>query len=337
MLQAQIVHTLDLAIVVPVYNDWRSILMLLTDLDIHLSAIDSIGDAVVILVDDGSIEAPPTAIGVSLSKINSLDIIRLGCNLGHQRAIAIGLSEVVSRACFDAVLILDSDGEDAPSDVITLFNQWLATPAAVVVARRRVRHEGPLFQLSYQVYLRLFQFLSGRRLDFGNFALLSIESAIRLVHMPELWNHFAASVLRSRILLVGIPIDKAKRLHGQSKMNFASLVNHGLSAASVLVDVVFARLLVMTTASAMLLIVASCYVLYQKLFTTYAIPGWASSMIGLSLLGLVQLLALVFVVIFLILSYRSNFQRPTLYQAREYIQSITRIELTSSLTPHSRF
>jgi glycosyltransferase involved in cell wall biosynthesis len=317
---------LQLAIVIPVFNDWAGLPTLLADLDRRLSAINTIGAAVAFLVDDGSNDSPSIVLEESLAKIKRLDIIRLGCNLGHQRAIAIGLSEVVTRACFDAVLILDSDGEDAPSDVITLFNHWLATPAAVVVARRRVRHEGPLFQFSYQVYLQLFRILSGRRLDFGNFALLSIVSAIRLVHMPELWNHFAASVLRSRLLLVGISIDKAKRLHGKSQMNFASLVNHGLSAASVMVDVVFVRLLIVTTASAMLLIVAACFVLYQKLFTTYAIPGWASSMISFSLLGLIQLLALVFVVIFLILSSRSNFQRPTLYQAREYIQSITPIE-----------
>jgi glycosyltransferase involved in cell wall biosynthesis len=329
MQQAPIVQSFNLAVIVPVYNDWSSMEILLRDLDFHLSAIENIEDLVVFLVDDGSTESPPTKIRYTLSKISDILIIRLGCNLGHQRAIAIGLSEVVSRVYFDAVLILDSDGEDSPSDVIKLFNQWLATPAAVVVARRRVRHEGPLFQFSYQLYLHFFQLLSGRRLDFGNFAFFSMDAAIRLVHMPELWNHFAASVLKSKIMLVGIPTDKAKRLQGQSKMNYTSLVNHGLSAASVLIDLVFARLLIMTAASAMFLVIASFSVLYQKLFTTYAIPGWASSMIALTLLGLIQLFALFFVVIFLILSSRSNFQRPTLYQAREYIQTIVSVESIS--------
>lgn len=337
MLLAGTPQAFNLAIVMPVYNDWAAIEILLVDLDAHLSTIGNIRDVVVFLVDDGSTEPPPPAIEVSLFKISKLVTIILGCNLGHQRAIAIGLSEVVNRACFDVVLTLDSDGEDSPSDVISLFNQWLSTPAAVVVARRRMRHEGPLFQISYQIYLRLFQILSGYRLDFGNFAFFSIETSIRLVHMPELWNHFAASVLRSKILLVGIPIDKAQRLQGRSKMNYTNLVNHGLSAASVLVDLVFARLLIITTASGTLLILASSYVLYQRLFTTFSIPGWASSMIGLSLLGLIQLFALVFVVIFLILSSRSSFQRPTLYQAREYIQSIRSVAFNSPLSTHSRF
>lgn len=318
---------LKLAIVLPIFNDWAGIPSLLGDLDLQLSAMQEIDGAVAFLVDDGSTNPQAIELTEQPQKIHRLETIRLGCNLGHQRAIAIGLSEVVSRSSFDAILILDSDGEDAPSDVIRLFRLWRISPASVVVARRGVRHEGPLFQTSYQIYLKLFEILSGRRLDFGNFAFISAQSAIRLVHMPELWNHFAASVLRSRLPLAGILIDKKKRLHGKSHMNFASLVNHGLSAASVLIDVVFARLLIMTTALGILLAVAASYVLYQKLFTTYAIPGWASSMIGLSLLGLIQLLALVFVVIFLVLSSRSNFQRPTLYQAREYIESIVTIDL----------
>lgn len=80
--------------------------------------------------------------------------------------------------------------------------------------------------------------------------------------MPELWNHFAATLLRSRLPLVGLFISKGRRSHGHSKMNFVSLVNHGLSAAAVLVDVVFARVLIFSTASAAILISAAIYVLH---------------------------------------------------------------------------
>jgi len=317
---------LKLAIIIPVFNDWTTLANLILDLDLHLSALESIHSVAVFIVDDGSTILEPVSLQIKPERIDGLEVIRLGCNLGHQRAIAIGLSEVVSRGLFHAILIMDSDNEDKPSDVITLFREWQTNPEAVVVARRRGRHEGPLFQISYKVYLNFFRLLSGRRLDFGNFAIFSTASAIRLVHMPELWNHFAASILRSRLPLIGVSIAKGMRLHGRSQMNFVSLVNHGLSAASVLIDVVFVRLLIIATVTAAVLIGAASFVLYQKLFTTYAIPGWASSMIGLSLVGLLQLFALILVIIFLILSNRSNFQRPTLYQAREYIESISAID-----------
>lgn len=315
-------QNLDLAIIIPVYNDWDGLSNLILDLDFQLARIQSIGSSSLFIVDDASNSIEPLYFSDKLTRIQRLEVIRLGCNLGHQRAIAIGLSDVISRASFDVFLIMDSDGEDSPSDVIKLFNTWHRNPDSVVVARRSGRHEGPLFIVFYQIYLFLFQFLSGRRLDFGNFAVLSSSSVRRLVYMPELWNHFAASILRSRLPLVGVLITKGKRLHGSSRMNFVSLVNHGLSAASVLIDIVFVRLLIISTAVAVCLIVAALHVFYQKFFTTFAIPGWASSMIGLSLLGLIQLFGLIFVVFFLVLSNRSTFQRPTIYQAKEYIESI---------------
>lgn len=316
-------QNLKLAVVIPVFNDWAGLPNLIQDLHCAFVDINQVGSICLFIVDDGSVIPRLVSLPACSNKISRLEIIKIGCNLGHQRAIAIGLSEVVSRSSYDAVLVMDSDNEDKPSDALVLLNEWRANPEAVIVARRKGRNEGPAFRMFYRIYLRLFHYLSGRKLDFGNFAVLSSDSAKRLVYMPELWNHFAASILKSRLPLVRIPMSKGMRLHGMSKMNFVSLVNHGLSAASVLIDVVFTRLLIGSTAAAALLVAASAYVLYQKFFTVYAIPGWASSMVGLSLLGLLQIFALIFVIVFLILSNRSNFQRPTLYQAKEYIESIT--------------
>lgn len=318
----------SLAIVIPVFNDWEGIPTLISQLEYHLADTQCIDNAVVLLVDDGSTARSIPTFPRNQSVLRRLEIIKVGCNLGHQRAIAIGLCEVVNRSSFDLVLILDSDGEDSPSDVGRLVSAWMKTPSSVVVARRGNRHEGLIFQYSYFLYLTLFQTLTGRRLDFGNFALLSTTSATRLVHMPELWNHFAASVLRSRIHVNGIYINKSRRLHGNSKMNYVSLVNHGLSAASVLVDVVFARLLILTTACGVLTSGIVSYILYLKLFTTYAIPGWASTMIGFALIVLIQILTILFVVTFLILASRSGFKRPTLSQAREYVRSIQTYDLS---------
>lgn len=315
------IQKLKLAVIIPVYNDWVGIPSLLENLDLQLRSINNLLDIAVILVDDGSSIPVDGYSLVQHSCTLGLEILRLGCNLGHQRAIAIGLSEIVSRSFYDLILVLDGDGEDRPSDAITLIKEWQNHPNAVIVARRRERQEGLIFQIFYHVYKIFFRALCGRSLDFGNFAVLSHQSAMRLVYMPELWNHFAASVLRSRLPLISIPIAKGKRTNGHSKMNFVSLVNHGLSAASVLIDVVFARILILSCASAVLFIGAALYVLHVRLYTIFAIPGWASSMIGFALLGMFQLLTLTFVISFLTLSTRSSFQRPTILQARAYIES----------------
>jgi hypothetical protein len=73
--------------------------------------------------------------------------------------------------------------------------------------------------------------------------------------MPELWNHYAAAVFRSRLPYASVPTSRGTRLHGASKMRFVSLVAHGLSAMSVFGETVGVRLmvasLVLTLASAL--------------------------------------------------------------------------------------
>jgi hypothetical protein len=61
----------------------------------------------VLAIDDGSNERaaidPPQ---IPLRRIRGVKIISLFCNMGHQRAIAIGLVEVGRRNNFDALLVL---------------------------------------------------------------------------------------------------------------------------------------------------------------------------------------------------------------------------------------
>lgn len=150
---------IKLATVIPVFNDWEGISDLLQDLDQQLSDLGIVDDVTIFIVDDGSTRVTGQQLLITAKVIKRFEIIKLGCNLGHQRAIAIGLSEVVNRSMFDAILILDGDGEDKPSDAAILLKEWQINPKAVVVARRRGRHEGPIFQASYKIYCKLFQLL----------------------------------------------------------------------------------------------------------------------------------------------------------------------------------
>lgn len=127
------IQKLKLAVIIPVYNDWVGIPSLLENLDLQLRSINNLLDIAVILVDDDSSIPVDGYSHVQHSCTLGLEILRLGCNLGHQRAIAIGLSEIVSRSFYDLILVLDGDGEDRPSDAITLIKEWQNHPNAVIV------------------------------------------------------------------------------------------------------------------------------------------------------------------------------------------------------------
>lgn len=94
--------------------------------------------------------------------------------------------------------------------------------------------------------------LTGIRVRVGNFSILPFAYLDTLVVMSELWNHYAASVFRSKLPFAMIPIPRGTRFAGTSKMNFVALVSHGLSAISVFGDIVGVRLLIGALAGSLL-------------------------------------------------------------------------------------
>lgn len=171
-------------------------------------------------------------------------ILRLALNLGHQRAIAVGLCAVADRTQFDAVLVMHSDGEDRPADIAALLEASRQHPDHVVLARRAKRSESPAFRFWYLIYKLIFHTLSGQVISFGNYSVVPMSAVQRLVHMPELWNNLAACILRSRLPCTTVPTARGVRYSGRSTMNLVSLVVHGLSVMSVYSDVIFVRALI---------------------------------------------------------------------------------------------
>jgi hypothetical protein len=70
--------------------------------------------------------------------------------------------------------------------------------------------------------------------------------------MSELWNHYAAAMVRSKLPLHMEPVPRGSRISGKSTMNLVALVTHGLSAISVFSDIVGTRLLIVTMFGALL-------------------------------------------------------------------------------------
>ena len=192
-----------------------------------------------IAVDDASSELLTSDAEPDAASIEGVEILRLICNLGHQRAIAVGLAEVAQRHAYDAVIVMDCDGEDRRCDLVRLIDAHRMDRTAIIVAQRAKRSEGLSFRAFYELYKSVFILLTGRRMDFGNFLLIPRPMVTRLAHMPEIWNHLAAAVLRSRVRVVGVPTERGRRYAGNSSMNLVALLTQGLSAIAVLSDIVF--------------------------------------------------------------------------------------------------
>lgn len=228
---------------IPIYNDWQSAREIVSRL--QAQARNHQRNIRVVLVDDGSSEPPPLEEWVQVPELNSVIVLRLRRNLGHQRSIAIGLTYIYQHIPCRGVIVMDGDGEDAPEDVELLLNRLEQDNYQhAVFAKRMKRTESFLFRCFYLLFRLIHFVLTGRKVEVGNFSVLPWSMLGRLVGVSELWNHYAAAVVKARLPTTMIPLARGKRIHGQSKMNFVSLVTHGLSAISVFSDEIGVRLLV---------------------------------------------------------------------------------------------
>jgi len=294
-------------IVVPVYNDWPSYTKLVEALDAVAGELPD-WRIDLLAVDDGSSDdfRKSALAGTKPAHLASSRVVELVCNLGHQRAIAVGMVTALERFEQDALIVMDADGEEDPAYVKEMLAAHVDDPERVITAERGQRSEGLVFRSFYQIYKGLFRALTGQSISFGNFGLLPRTQAKRLIHRPETWSNLAASIIRSRVPTKSVWTKRAVRYQGQSKMNFMSLILHGLGAMSVYSDVLFVRLLLSSVGLALLALCGIIAVVGIRIGTELAIPGWASTMVAALAIMLVQSIAVSFGGIFIVLQSRST-------------------------------
>jgi polyisoprenyl-phosphate glycosyltransferase len=297
---------MHLIITMPVYEDWESALKLCENLDVVFQNHVQLRLHIV-LIDDGSASSFPFEIPLRLDTIDKVSVLVLRRNLGHQRAIAIALAYIQQHYRSDALAVMDADGEDRPDDLPRMLEAMEGTGGAVaVIAERGKRLEKAAFRWFYVIYGWLHKLLVGRDIRFGNFTLMPWGHIERLVAYPELWNHYAATIIKSRLPYTRLRCDRGARIAGRSRMDFTGLVVHGMSALFANQEVVGTRLLVMTLAVTLGLLVFCGLVVGVKFFTHLAIPGWATFATGLLLLMVGQSLTVLLLAVFSVVMNRSQ-------------------------------
>ena len=312
-----------ISICIPVFNDWTAVNLLLHEIgrlaEMHPWIVD------VVIVNDGSTEMRGDTIAMPIPGINSVKVIELSRNLGHQRAITIGLCHINSEPPPDAIVVMDGDGEDSPEGMTTLTSEFLNSDRSkMIFAKRSRRKEGALFLAFYQLYKFLYRLFTGHKIEFGNFSVCDIAHVRKLVCVSEIWNTYPAAVLKARIPMRLIPIEKAKRLDGSSKMNFPALIVHGLGAISVFADIIGARALIASAITGILLLLIFIAGLALNLFVN--LPEWVlySSVFFIILLINVFFLSLFFA--FITLQGRNVANFIPIRDYKYFISRIIKIE-----------
>lgn len=218
------VHISQLSIVTPCYNEGNVVHTFLNQVQHALDGFS--GHCAVVVVNDGSTDDTRQQLHefkFTAERI-SLHIVDLPMNIGHQAAIYQGLL-VAQRLAGTHIIIMDADGEDAPSIITELLMQPDVDITHVV---RSGRHEGVLFLALYGVYKLLFCAITGRQMNFGNYCLISRRVMDRALAAGFV--HFPAFLLRQQCSRQYIMAPKGRRIGGHSKMTLPQHVRHALSS-----------------------------------------------------------------------------------------------------------
>jgi hypothetical protein len=283
--------TLKISIVIPVFNDWESASMLIEKLRGELAISKPNVKVEVTFVDDGSSNPVPSPDSLSHPDLK-VSILRLYTNVGHQLAIMTGLRHV-NKSLSTHVLIMDSDGEDTASGVIQLIEQALTQPDIAIVAQRGIRSERLSFRIMYHIHKVIFQTLIGKRLDFGNFALLPKSVLTKMISIVDSSSHLPSSILRSGIPLILVRVVRGNRFFGESKMNFEKLVAHSFASLAVFSDQIMVRLMIFSFFSTLVATLGIIIVISTRLFSDIATPGWATATVGILVVISFQILSFV--------------------------------------------
>ncbi len=292
--------------VTPVYNDWESFSILMQEIKKTSTQIPDY-DIKIIAVNDCS------SVDVNYPKdILPVKVLNLKLNIGHQRAIAVGLQYVYNEEKdYDYVVVMDSDGEDIPAQIPLLVKKAeLEQSKKIIFAQRKKRQESFFFRLGYFFYKKLFYFLPSQKINFGNYSIIPSSLMSKVVHQNNIWNHYSGGIIQSKIPFDKILLDRGNRYQGVSKMNFNNLILHGLSSIAVYFDYLSLKILRFSLYGILLCTISVVIVLFKKYVTDSAIPGWASSLLLIISGIILQLFSVTLIVLLMQLSSRKNINPP---------------------------
>ena len=225
-------------ILIPVYNDWKSLLKLLENIDDQIK--DWNAEVSVLIVNDASTEERPIT-HLNFKKIKSVKVVNMKQNRGHARCNAAGLKYISEKENFDYVIPMDGDGEDRPEELTLLFNKSKENPDKVVTANRVKRAEGIFFKFCYLAHKLLTFVFTGQSIKFGNYTCLPKSFVSEIAKSASTWSSFSGSLAKLTKDRLSIPSIRGTRYFGPSKMSFFNLIKHSLSIIAVFKLAVFIR------------------------------------------------------------------------------------------------
>ena len=280
-----------LSIVVPMLNEGAGLARLhagLTDVARQLRQTRGLATEV-IYVDDGSRDDSVAVANQLPAEVLDVQVLALSRNFGKEAALMAGLD----HARLGAVLFMDADGQHPPALIPTLVGHWLDDGHDVIFTAKSHRDNEPwLRRLGVKLFYGLINWGVRQRIpeDAGDFRLLSPRAADALRQFRERNRFFKGLASWIGFRQHRVDYEPAQRAHGRTSWNMYGLVGlsiEGLTSFSV------APLRAASLLGFLLALAALCFgvsMLWEAFFYGVSVAGYPSVIVGLMVLGGVQLI-----------------------------------------------
>lgn len=307
---------MKLSLVVPCYNEAENVAAFQ---EATIGAFDGCGyDYEIVFINDGSKDATMH----NLRKIHAeqkcpVKVVNFSRNFGKEAGIYAGLC----HACGEYISFIDADLQQRPEIVRDMVKILDEQPEYDIVAAYQDRRgEGKILSFFKKSFYSIINKLSNVNLksDASDFRTIRRSVAESIKELTE-YHRFSKGIFA----WVGyntcfIPYVACERVAGETKWNFTSLMNYAIEG---IIGYSTKPLRIATVCGFLTAIASVIYliiVVLQKLITGIDIPGYATIIVLMLLLGAVQLFCIGIIGEYVGRTFEQSKDRP-IYIAKEVL------------------
>ena len=294
-----------LSVVLPVYNE-RDVLSALTDR--LVTTLQPLGlPFELVFVDDGSRDGSGEVLDLLAARQPAVRVVHLSRNFGHQAAIQAGL--MFARG--EAIVIMDSDLQDAPEAIPTFLAEW-ERGWDVVYAIRAQRKEGLWKRALFSLFYRGLRQVADTKLpvDSGNFGLIDRRVRDAITDLGEHDRYYPGLRAWVGFRQKGIVVERQARYDGRPRVGVGGLFRLAATAVFSFSAFPLRFFYIVALASIAKCLFVSVFTLYQNIFTHTASPGWTSDLLSIGFFGAINALGIYVLGEYVIRIYDEVRRRP---------------------------
>ena len=276
------------SIVVPVFNEEDNIDVFYQEVCKHMDPLPYTFE--LLFVDDGSSDATPLILERLSQQDERVRGLIMARNYGHQLALTCGLD----HANGDAVITMDGDMQHPPEMLPLLLRKWKEGFEVVQTIRVSTAGVSWFKTVTSSLFYKLINWMSKVRIQEGgsDFRLLDkavVQSFRRFKERARFIRGMIGAIGYRQIL---VEFTAPKRYAGSSKFSLKWMMHFALDGITAYSKLPLRFAFYCGILFALISFSLTMHIVYVRIFTTEAAPGWATISASITLLGGLQLLGI---------------------------------------------